>query len=363
MKKVRHHYIPRFYLERFCNADTGLLSVYASDKVFKSKPSMTGFQNNYYSLDWISDDEANALEDIFMKFESNACSGFNIINKQELPDGQERYDLSIFIGLLLTRVPSRREIVRATLQAFIEKFIQESIAVNQKSRDEVSSILGLERNNPQYDNILDSFFDGLKVDVHNKASLPFVLHGTKIGEILHTMRWQVFVNNTEYEFVTSDDPVLNLRINENQYGNGIGWKDSVLLFPLSPRQILVASWSNKKEGFFELKKDFVRKVNKEIIIRSYANIYASHINDNISKLVMKYADVAMNAVVDNVGPYMIFRHKLTKKKDGKFDKYNYEIFQDEKFRIINHLEEIVNMHPTQTEDCSVSNNSMFYASH
>lgn len=347
MKKVRHHYIPRFYLERFSNSVTGMISVYKSDKVFKSKPNMTGFQNNYYHLDWISDDESNALEDIFMKFESNACSGFNSIDKRELPMGQERYDLSIFIGLLLTRVPSRREIIRATLQAFIEKFILEGIAIDQKSRDEVASILGLEKDSPQYDSILDSFFNGLMVDVHNKASLPFVLHGTKIGEILHTMRWQIFINNTEYEFVTSDDPVLNLRINEDQYGNGIGWKDSVLLFPLSPRKILVASWSNKKEGFFELKKDFVRKINKEIIIRSYANLYASHNNDNISKLVAKYSDVSMNAVVDNIGPYMIFRHKLTKKRDGKFDKYDYEIFQDEKFRIINHLDEIIDMRPTQ----------------
>lgn len=119
-KKVRHHYVPRFYLNGFTTGDPPMLWIYDKEASGKRRQAGTGdaaLEKHYYSI--IRDDgtrDSTTIEDAFAEFEDDSAPVLRAIRAGEQLSAADRTRLASFMAVLMARVPLARlqtaEIVR-----------------------------------------------------------------------------------------------------------------------------------------------------------------------------------------------------------------------------------------------------------
>lgn len=333
-KQKRHHYIPRFYLDNFTNEESGRVTVYKGDTYFQSTPERTGFQNNLYSLDGITEDiPTDDIEKRFTDVESDASTAFRKIVEKNFPTQEERDSLSLFISLLVSRVPSRLENINLQMSMVGNKLFEYEIKSDESKQKEICEVLGLRWDKEKDRDELKSLLDGFKFSPPQKAELAFVFIGEELARYLTNMRWQFFINETDTDFITSDDPVLVTREEDTELGVGIGIRDAVLFFPISKKMLLVASWSDGDQGFFPITRNQVLAVNKELIIQSYDQVYSPSYHKSLHKTVINYQNICLAPAIDIVHipekkeEYVISNIKLVEHGDN-YDPRNYKLFKE-----------------------------------
>ena len=103
----RQHYVPRFYLQHFADAD-GLVWTYdiLEDRIAGSTPENTAVQTNFYSP---VDDYGNhfdELEKLLAAIESSAAPIYPSLIDGEVFAGQAKSDMSLFFSTLYLRSPA-----------------------------------------------------------------------------------------------------------------------------------------------------------------------------------------------------------------------------------------------------------------
>lgn len=304
-KVKRQHYVPRFYLSRFLKENENMLHVYNGEKHYRSLPERTAFQNDYYTIDGFEVEDIYAIENLFASIESQASEAFRVIDSCEELTTELKEKLSIFIGVLSTRVPSRREQIKTSMQYKLKHFYNAMLASDSFFEKAAATNPNLQ-DTPEIREIIRN----TQIEVEDWATLPFVLYGEEVGKYICKMNWTIFSNDTNMDLVTSDNPVTVVRINEDHYGDGVGCNDAVLIFPLDNKKLLVASWGGNNKPYRKLDRRMIIKINKETIMRNYKNIYASDNYNNIQLLTKKYKTYQMSSLTETFGPFLWTRLKL-----------------------------------------------------
>ncbi len=110
---VRHHYLPRHYLEGFTD-DKDSFFVYdkQNDKIFRSSPSSAFFENNLNTIVSPQGTTSDWLEDFYTEVENRVWGSFDTIRNSTIKtpiDFSDKINLFLFLLFLHWRLPSNIE--------------------------------------------------------------------------------------------------------------------------------------------------------------------------------------------------------------------------------------------------------------
>ncbi len=248
--KQRHHYIPKFYLNGFCDIN-GQIWTYdklCPDNVFSNSPTNTAVINKLYHLtgDQI-DVDINAIEEILAKWiEGPASLPLKNLISKKFPNMEDKMHLSNYFGLLMVRTPYYIQHLEMILNKYFDfdnkantqASYKENFLADYRAFDPNLSELDIE-------NIRNSI---LKKEVHLKVHRDFLLKkmltvGEIISKILYNMNWGLIeTDKINHPFIISDNTfnVINPNIpRPGFYSPGLGLPDTTIFIPISSELCLL----------------------------------------------------------------------------------------------------------------------------
>ena len=241
-QKKRHHYIPKAYLNAFCN-EVGRVLVYRKDgngSPLEVVPDATQFRGYYYSQPTPEGGvDNNKLEDFFSEFESKWPPLVRRLEARENVNDSLQ-DLLSFMTLQRARVPACRDAVEATVAASVRGLAREMYRAGQLPALPKGS-----------ENLIEEM--EISIDPHRSIhAMKAIMHG--IGELVDSVGWAIVYNKTAIPFLTSDNPVAWYDsalpfAEQNPYSIRLDGSIAVQ-FPISPKMLLL--------GATEYRDDFIR---------------------------------------------------------------------------------------------------------
>ena len=295
----RQHFVPRFYLEHFTDADG---FVWAYDKqessVRADVPEATATETNFYSVKSESGEYDDSIEDWLSKIESDAAPLYPKLLRGDALVGDERAKFALFIASTYTRSPAMVNAVasahgdlaqitsdmtvgdRASLEKILDE--AETTAGAERSSDEVRDLLFKVWKEKQYVMAVDKHVGLMTIDLaHHVADMMF------------SMQWFVY-GNPDHRFITSDNPVVRITPTEfvdRLYGDG-GFlhKHMYITTPLSPHRMVEMNWQKiGRTGLIKIDRNRVRELNRMRASFSERYLYSSVRDAGIASLAAKYA--------------------------------------------------------------------------
>ncbi|MCB9228045.1 MAG: DUF4238 domain-containing protein [Deltaproteobacteria bacterium] len=210
-------------------------------------PDNEAHQRDFYRIDVNNEDDPFILESEFEKIESPALASIKrIIQSNEMPVGENLNWIINFIGLLAARVPTIRkkwenfetDIYLKTLQMF---------TTSKASFNSVVSNLGKEGENIDVTfEEMKEFIDNerFKIDIPRNSSVERMLHSAAaIIDLLQHRKWSLIIADSNYEFITSDNPVVLKWIKNVKgfFGPRFGLSNTEVSLTISPKHMLLES--------------------------------------------------------------------------------------------------------------------------
>jgi hypothetical protein len=292
MERKRHHFVPRVYLNCFCN-QVGNIYVYQKDnptKNFCTSPNNIAVEKYYYSQPLPEGEkDHNSLEDLFSQVEASYGKIVKkMCNRENISKDMDA--LFKFIVLQFARVPSNRD--------SIEQILTETVRMSLQILDEKGQ---LPEKPLQLKNV-QNLFDEIKISINPHKSLQAMPDIIKaVGMILSRIGFRILCNTTDISFLTSDNPVIwfNPSVKEeNRLPYACSTEGPVeFLFPVTP-QLLLHGHSKllKQDVCSEIKyeetfdRQQIKKFNRLICKHAYKMLYSP--STEHEKLIQKYANIS-----------------------------------------------------------------------
>jgi hypothetical protein len=272
VQKKRHHYVPVTYLKGFTD-NNGFLLVSRKDEPERSirvRPTEAGFRNYYYSQP-LGDGTMNhnALEDVFSTFE-NEWPGLVGVLESDRQLNTILKDLLGLIGFQRIRVPAFRDAIEHSLERYARDGLQE---LKRTGR--------LPPTPPEFPDL----FEQVEVTIDPHQSI----HGMNkllrsLGPTLDAFGYQVVHNETDIDFITSDNPVSYYALSQKQI---LPYPMSVrgpaeLVFPVSSRVAIFGSTADRRrfsrKGLKSCRtrdRERVRSINRVTAKFGYEALFSS----------------------------------------------------------------------------------------
>lgn len=277
----KHHYIPSFYLSRWCTRSDRLLCQYSKPNGHivpnRRAPSATGFVDKLYELKGLAPDLSSVVETEFFKpVDTAAADALALIEadgNRAKWDSRRRTAWSIFLHSLLVRSPEDVAILKQTWHELLKSdVISDWEEHYQKVRQPEDAQTFLDHMNSQPDDLFDR--SAMK-------TLVSILDGSNVARRMFGMKWHVVdTSNVDFTFLTSDRPVIRT--------NGLLIDGGHLALPIAPRKLFIAA--RDEEALRRLltisKRQLVREVNRQVC--DHAVKYVWGIDDSQLSYVKKH---------------------------------------------------------------------------
>jgi hypothetical protein len=236
----------------------------------RARPNEAAFRNYYYSQP-LADGSMNhnALEDTFSTFESSWPSILDV-----LASGHDLntivQDLIGMIGFQRVRVPAFREAIEQSLERYARSGLEEL-----KRRGELPPAP------PELPNIFD--LAEVTIDPHQSIHAMTKLLRT-LGPTLDMLGYQIVRNNTDIDFITSDNPVSYYTVTGGRMVPYEVRADSrsELVFPLTSRLAVLGSTADRqrfrRKGLKRAEirdREKVRMINRTTAQFGYEALFSS----------------------------------------------------------------------------------------
>lgn len=252
----RQHYVPQFYLRKFCNLENGKVHVYDKLKntTFQASTKNIMVVGDFYAGVNIDGDKRQDVEDkIHPKIE---IPGSNVLNKliqgAELNESDKK-DLCIYLMHQYIRTPNQSETLKKWLEVFSQKLIPK-LFKNQNAKLNHVPLKNTKGSYPSMTGVNGHFAAERCAKEMSKSILK--------GEYF----WKVISQNSgEPDLITNDKPV-NLF---NGYWNMVNadCRFEWLFFPINAQNLLVVGI---KEPTYSHMKWFFETDN---LFQSMNNVY------------------------------------------------------------------------------------------
>lgn len=303
----KHHYVPATYLRQFTD-DSGQLWVYRKDdpaKPFRQRPEATGFERYYYSQ--VADDgtrDDDRMEALFSEVESHWPSIAAALKARE-PIFPSAPQIITFLALMRVRGPACRDMVELLLAHQVHTQAQV-----MKDNGQLPPLpVGHE-----------DLWDKLQIAIDPHRSLMAMPHLLQeIGGIAEKLHYDVLHNETDTDFITSDNPVIYFdptvpTVRRLPYTVRPAGRIELLL-PVSPRMLLRGRTQPFRQdiGHRAVKEArLVRQRNRLIARFAYRTIFATRLGHE--KLIADNAGTSPVPRFDRVpaprGGYFDFRQMV-----------------------------------------------------
>jgi hypothetical protein len=221
MAKIKHHYVPQFYLRNFASSPKRI-NLYNLRTEFSFPDA--GIKEQCYRPKLYG--ETDQVEDFLSKIEADASPILtSIVEANSLPDhdSDEYIVLMMFIALQMQRTVRTGERMNAGLDGMMKQVMQEAPSLSRVDTDDYT--IG-------YDN----------------PSLISLHMAREIAYCLDDLQYHIIHLPKERRFITSDNPIFSY----NQYCEGLQGmgvtaalsRGLQVFFPLSPHVLLMLYDSN-----------------------------------------------------------------------------------------------------------------------
>ena len=225
----KHHYVPVFYMNRWCNEDGKIHTVKnINGKIIRNNhtPDHTGFEYHLYSYheDMNSDNRAEMEEDYFKPIDNE---GAKIVKKMIEGGDLEEGDIGLwaqFITTMRIRTPDNIARIKNEGQDALEKALvpaQKDYSEARNEHDPVDAGDWLQINRP-----------GLKESV-GLRQIPAIALNEQVIECFLSFNWHVVnFERSSKPLLTSDKPCV--------FTMGLDKSNCVIALPLSPHHAFFA---------------------------------------------------------------------------------------------------------------------------
>lgn len=247
------HYVPQAYLRGFAAAQSAD-SIWVYDKVQKMF-FRTNVKNVAQEKDFYGPEIEIALNS---DIENPANPVLEKLRQREAITDNERYSLSVYIAVMLSRVPHRRAKVRERLPAEIESTIQRYI-------DTINHIAATTDIQPEIVQRRLRELEELRLKYRAEPPEPVIKQiniprpNEKIVQLIYSMIWRFLITDRgSTRFVTTDNPAFFFE------SYGFGREKSELSFPISSQMCLLGNWQagNGAEGLLGVPEVYVKEMNR-----------------------------------------------------------------------------------------------------
>lgn len=286
---IKQHYVWRHYLRNFCFKHESIYSLINRNRIVPNNLINVAQERFFYKLHDINENDFSFL---------NGFLNFYIPENNELKEYLQIVLFSYKITMLKKTIPNK------TTQENFEKNVQNDYFENHMSRNEnygkkFIAIKNLEHlkecfnaenkfktllflgiqyvRTKQYREKLIEEFKDKEV---NMDKFWFFISFT-IGNILATNllcrrkhKILLIQNKSNQEFITSDQPIINLEEERDENGFAIYFK---LYVPISPEKAIILDFDSAENIFEELEItdiDYVKKLNRKIMENSNMFIFS-----------------------------------------------------------------------------------------
>ncbi len=260
----KEHYIPKHYLEGFVDPSSiglqdpylwvvDLLSLSLKSKAPKKVAKISGFYDS---------EDGQSFEDHLTKIENKVEPVFKQFRKRNfLITEEDRFHLSVYMGLQIVRTPYFRNVTKAV--AF--NFAKESV---RKIFDENDD--GIELIPPAN---FDEYAMGLDVKMGIEFWAPLFFAG----------KWLFAISPSKVKFITSDSPIVHL----TRDAKPIIDKNLQIWFPVSLDCGLFIDYSERPNDIVdEVSEEIAESFNRGILDTSSKYIFCS--SQQIGREILKY---------------------------------------------------------------------------
>lgn len=290
MQKKRHHFVPKAYLNAFCNQD-GQVFVYRKDdapRALTLAPDATQFRGYYYSQPTPEGGrDNNTLEDLFSTVESGWQDTVARLQRRE--DVNDRLEnIFEFIALQRVRVPAARDAV----EAMLAQTVKSTMKVMQANGSLPPVPAGLTDIDAQIQIAIDPH-----QSIHAMATMM-----TGMATLFSQLGLSATHNPTGLPFLTSDNPVLwfdpSVPFSEQRpYTIHPDGGPVFLFFPVSPTLAIVGSPEYKEvfgqHGLLHSEvpsQAWVEQMNAQVCRFAYEAVIAS--DGSQADLIAEFAKIS-----------------------------------------------------------------------
>ena len=307
MSKFRkQHYVPKFLLKKF-SSDGKNIGIYLKDKnLYKGSLPFADqcYKDYFYGKD-------GDIEQQLSKMEYEASILFNQLESME-----KKLFLSEDIQLIVFFLVVQQNRTKASTENYIHKmdvFYKKLLS--------------------GHPDIKDNDLEKLRLNVPN-ASL-YQLYFAGIGvHFLIDLKCKVLINNTNEDFVLSDNPVFmcnpfaekfqRLKKIKEKMGTGLSEKGLMILMPLTPKKYIVLYDSatykvGNKKGIYHIvkRKDDVKSINLMQSNSASFCVYYKNINNisstfRVNKDAERLSQDSVESIINKKGEYQLL--KITNRK-------------------------------------------------
>ncbi|SOD28516.1 Protein of unknown function [Variovorax sp. YR752] len=305
----RHHFVPKAYLNAFCD-QAGRLLVYRKDGPpgpLHVTPNATQFRRYYYSQPTPGGgQDNNTLEELFSTIESNWPETVAKLHRRE--DVNDRLEnIFQFIALQRVRVPASRDVA----EAMLAQTVKDTLKVMLANGELPPPPLGFEDLPNQVQ---------VTIDPHRSIhAMAAMMQG--MGRLYSMLGIAAVHNATMRPFLTSDNPVLwfdpSLPFDSQRpYTINPDSGPVLLVFPVSPKLALVGSTEYKdvfgRHGLLHSDapdETWVDVINAQVCRFAYEAVIAQSAGQE--DVIAKYAGISPvhEAVALPVGKGMATIHR------------------------------------------------------
>lgn len=289
-QKKRHHFVPKTYLNSFCDPK-GRLLVYRKDSPQKPlyvKPDATQFRGYYYSQPIPGGgQDNNTLEDLFSTIESKWPETIAKLHRREnVNDNLE--NIFEFMTLQRVRVPAARDAV----ESILAQTVKDTLHLLHANGELPPPPQGFEDLPNQAQVSIDPH-----MSIH---AMVGILKG--MGELYSVLGFTAVHNSTQRPFLSSDNPVVwfdpSKPFNEQQpYTVNLNEGPVHLIFPVSPTLVLIGATeyadTYAQRGLLHTdapSEDWVEVVNAQICRFAYEAVIASSAEQE--DLIMSFTNIS-----------------------------------------------------------------------
>lgn len=323
----RQHYIPRFYLEYFTDAD-GMVWTYDQkvNEVRASIPENTAVETNFYSIKNEDGEYNDVLEDWLAGVEGKAASLYPKLLKGEVLVGQEKADFAVFLSSLHVRSPA---MIRANAE-LAGIMVQHAADILLKDRKQFEAFM--DKRDAETSKITppqerESIFEFASnkenyfIAVDQKKGLQGMGAADRLTDIFLQMNW-LLIECQRQHLITSDSPVVQVTPPQDYhpiYGDGGFLNKRVhVTVPLTPSKMLELHWRNDAiPGIHPADKQRGRLYNRQRAHFSERYLYASQRDAGIHALGQKNAKPGLqieSSGSDRLAPIKVKRRLVKVKR-------------------------------------------------
>jgi hypothetical protein len=303
----QQHEVPRFYLERFANKQTGQVECrdLLEQKTYRQLPRELCTLRDGYAVSREDGTLDHTADEILQRCENLGASVYDRVIRRETLNNEERSDFSTFLAGMYVRSPfylrNMGQLMGNTILTMAQQFADNNDAWKKLESKQPES----GRDDPGLsERMRDLFLEGkIDIDITREGTIQAINALPKVAEVIHKMNWSI-ARASRGSLITSDSPLTPTTLPgapTGFYGHGLSSPFVILTLPLSSSVGWVGHWTKHIPKYEWLSEAHIREFNRFRAIHAERKLFAEPFTQNLEAIAKFHKGETKSFRIDGLG--------------------------------------------------------------